>query len=584
MLYELAFERVSNRNMLIDESKLQAAIDKASSLKKELYHSFYLYDEEVTSHFKIYKTIASFRGICKLKHLIFDIDKQKNTDEFTLTCARAFVDMLKNDWSLYEDEVHIWFSGRGYHIEIPEYFDFGVGEHVVGDVKNTITEYFPQVDPTLYDFNHIIRAPYSFNSKSNLFKIPLTHEELYTLTHAEIHKLAESNEFRFNYEFSLEDYEERKNVLNWHEKIIHNKVVRQALANKNEPTAIVTCMQKLWEKGATVGTRHIELLRLVSAFRRQGVPKGMIVIACLHWAGSMEAYEVKRVVEQVFDKGYVYGCNDNVMSKYCDNKCIYYKHKNYTVSVFTANDLESELAERFINDKLCNINLKRFFKLDKDYKIYEDEVVMFIADTKLGKSTLIGNIAVAYPEYKWLCLSLENGKLMDLARLIQISTGKTEYELEQFYKEGNTGLTDYIQHIKLADDAMTLEDVRKLIVQHESKIVVIDTLDQLNLKGDGYTGQTEYAAKELKSLAKALHVIIIAIHHISKAGSMEELTVHSSKGSSSVEQKADKMLGMTGNQNDTKRRVKSLLARNATPFDVVMNFDKNTFRFVKEGE
>lgn len=585
MIYELAYERVSNRNLLIEEELIDQAIEKARLNKKELYHSFYLYDEEVKQHFNNYKTIASFRGIVKLKHLIFDIDKQKDTDDFVLLRTRDFVKTLQDEWGLYEEEISVWFSGRGYHIEIPEYFDFGIGEHVVGDVKHTINEYFPNVDSSLYDYNHLIRAPYSLNAKSNLYKIPLTHKELFQLSYEQIHDLARTNDIRKLDIYDSEiDYEQRKEELKWHSKIVHDKVMRQAIIDKNEPTAIVTCMQNLWNRGAIEGKRHIELLRLTSAFRRQGVPKDAIVMLLLHWANTMSEYETKRVVDQVFKKGYVYGCDDHVMSANCDPKCIFYKNKNYTVSVNNTNELESELVERMINNNLVNIDLARFFQLHKSYKVYEGEVVILIAETKLGKSTLFQNIAVSYPELSWLYLALENGKLLDIQRLVQLSNDLSEEQLIDKYKRGETGLTNYIQHIQLVDDAMGIEDIRKVVIQTNAKIVVIDTLDQLTLKGDGYTAQTELAAKELKNLAKQLKIIIFAIHHVSKQSSKDgDLNAHSGKGSSSLEQKADKLLGMTGHQDDSMRRVFSILARNATPFDVTMHFNKQTFRFKRLG-
>lgn len=578
MIYEIAFEKIHRRNILRSEDKLNEIIEIARKRKVELYHSFYLYDNEVLKHFDIYKTIATFRGTVKLNHLIFDIDIMRDTNLGVLLRARDFVTMLQEEWNLYPDEIDIWFSGRGYHIEIPEYFDFGIGEHVVNDVKNTIKEYFPQVDNSLYDYNHLIRAPYSLNEKTNLFKVPISHEELFTLNPEDIHAIAKNNDIRNITKTEVYDFDTRKKELNWHSKIVHNKVIRQT-TEKKEPTAIVTCMQNLWNRGQITGQRHIELLRLASTFRRQGVPKEAIHLLLKNWAYTMDEKEVNRIVDQVFMKGYVYGCNDHIMASNCSPKCIFYKNKNYTIDVNNTKELEDELFERLISNNITHLDLARFFKLHNPYKIYEGEVVIMIADTKLGKSTLLQNIAVAYPEYSWLYLSLENGKLMDLQRMIQISNNLTEEELLQKYKEGEYELTDYIQHINLSDDAMNLDDLRKIIVQTGAKVVVIDTLDQLSLRGETYTMQTEAAAKELKNLAKQLKIIIFAIHHISKQGANGQLGIHAGKGSSSLEQKADKLIGMIGNQNEEIRRVFSLLARNAVPFDIVMKFDKKTFRF-----
>ena len=58
------------------------------------------------------------------------------------------------------------------------------------------------------------------------------------------------------------------------------------------------------------------------------------------------------------------------------------------------------------------------------------------------------------------------------------------------------------------------------------------------------------------------------------------LTVHSAKGNSAIEQKADKIIGITGDRtmNDT-RVIRSLASRDETDFELAMKFNYHTFQF-----
>jgi hypothetical protein len=77
----------------------------------------------------------------------------------------------------------------------------------------------------------------------------------------------------------------------------------------------------------------------------------------------------------------------------------------------------------------------------------------------------------------------------------------------------------------------------------------------------------------------------LAIHHVTKSavsefgGSVKPLTVHSGKGSSALEQKADKVICIEGLQTKTRRVVRSLKARDETPFKYYADVCMDTFVF-----
>ena len=82
-------------------------------------------------------------------------------------------------------------------------------------------------------------------------------------------------------------------------------------------------------------------------------------------------------------------------------------------------------------------------------------------------------------------------------------------------------------------------------------------------------------------------MIVIAISHISKGASYRlkegyELDVHSAKGNSVIEQKADKIIAFEGDRNKSNvRKITAIGSRDESSFKLILNFDFNTFNFTQ---
>lgn len=577
---EIAEGSVKNRGTIIEKDELPVKINRARELDQELYHTVWDFTKEILEHFKVMKSIRSYRGIKKLEYVIFDIDKKEDTDEFVLRRAQEFVRRLQQDWDVRPEELRIFYSGRGYHIYMPDYFKFEESEIIIQEVRNTIAEYFPEVDLAIYQPTALIRAPYSLNKKSGRYKVPLTSQEFFGLEAKDIMQLAESNDYR-----PMEPLEEMER--DFSSLIVKAKVEREALNYRDEPTKVVTCMQHLFNKGGTSGTRHQEGMRMISTWRRQGVPKEGIFTMMKQWAPSLEEYEMQKMVNNIFDKGYRYSCNDVVMSKYCDPKCIFYTHKNYTANVAEAEDMDNILADHAINLPFKKfIDLDKIFHFPKLYRIYEGEMVVFWGDTKIGKSTLVQNIVVGTPHLKWLYLPLENGKLLDGRRMVQIAAGINKEQVHEYYLTKKGLFREYCGHIRMADTSLSIEDLTKVYTSGEYNGVVIDTIDQMLVppKVVGYTEKTEHLAIGFRNFARDTKAITLLIHHISKSASEDQegrrknIGAHSGKGSSAIEQKADKVISIEGERDMSMRKIRSQLARDEAPFEQLVYFHKDTFR------
>ena len=126
--------------------------------------------------------------------------------------------------------------------------------------------------------------------------------------------------------------------------------------------------------------------------------------------------------------------------------------------------------------------------------------------------------------------------------------------------------------------------MKQLITELSPKIVVIDTVDgvKADYQNDPFN-KMEKVINELKQLAVQEGIIIIGVCHISKGASFEQrLSVHSAKGNSVIEQKADKVIGIMGERDTPRRIIRSLKSRDESKFQIPLIFDFKTFRFKED--
>jgi len=588
---EVALGSVNNRNHFIEVADLPLYVKKARSSKEDLYISYYSYDSEIKEHFKIRKTVSSFKGNFYLDQIIFDIDKMgkksdsaeesEKKDIMVLDRARYFYERLKDDWKLDEDTIKIWYSGNGYHFTIPDIFHFEPSNYLPKEVKATLNKYFPEMDTMPLMPTGLIRVAYTVNYKSNRYKVPLTSDELFGLSHKEIIAISEKGEYR---KFKKK---ETKCTLDYRHLIVRDEVERSKVSDKNDPTRIVTCNQKMFNEGAVEGSRHLNLVRLVSTWRMQGLDLNAIKVLALHWNnGQLSNYEINKQVDYIFEKGYTFSCSDTVRVNYCDPKCVYYKNKDYILQAADSEKLEADLVKYIRSDFRKNaFNLQDIYPLPKEYWVYPGEMITILGASKVGKSAFIQNICTKLKNLRILYINFEFTPLLFYRRLIQIEHGMTKDEIYNYYKEKTNSLSQALSHIKVMQVAPDIEQFPKLINDLNPNMVVVDTFDELEVKGiREYNTKSEELAKKLKRLAEQMNIITLGIHHIPKSqcyddkGRPKKLTLQSARGSSAVAQKSDKIIAVEGDLSNQIRTIDSLAARDESPFLLTMNLDFDTFR------
>lgn len=580
---EIALGSVAARGRGVPLTDIPLLQKQAYENNLELYRSYYYFDYSLMEHLKVYKTVKGFPGTPFIDLLTLDVDKEKDTDEQTKLRAVALYHQLK-DLDISDCNIRPYYSGNGYHFILPNLWKFETPE----EVKATLLDAFPGCD-SIYDKSRLIRVANTLNAKTGRYKIPLTHKELLHGSVDDI--LRESARARpsFNYfpPFEIPAVQLKK--------IIPVKPLTSVSPKDHETgtSNVILCIQNLYNSKPVKGFRHKSMLRMISVFKRNGVPRSGIELMMQTWAGrDMEMGEIRKIVSDVFDKNYQYSCQDEIMSKHCDERCIFFQKKGYNAVIpRDVLSIEKHLRETIGEVHTKYIDIAEFCHLSTPFGIYPEEFVVIEGDTGLGKSALIQNILVKARSFKCLYLNFEVGERLMYRRFLQIAHGKTKIDILQHYSDPQAEtLSSEIDHIDMISDRLSVPTLEHILAEGKYDIVVADTLEGFSTPGiNDITPKTEFLSHEMKRIAKKYKVINIAIHHVSKSsvqnidGSIKKLTVHAGKGSSAVEQEADKVLLLEGSIASSVRLIRSAKARDEHPFNTTMMFDaERTFRFYKE--
>jgi hypothetical protein len=580
--FEIAVGKFSNRNIIIPTTKLIDFVKKCQEDNSELYRSYYYYDQTILDHLKIHASVRGFAGTRYLMGIFLDLDKDAASDTALLARGRIVVERLLSQWKLKPEHIRISFSGRGYHIGLPNIFGFQASPELPGIVDATLKKHFPEAD-AIYDGPRLFRVNGTINLKSGLYKIPLLFEEFMDQTPDEIKDLAkEPRVLTLPVIPEVITYFTEQRVLT--AKSIAATLLKETPHLQAQPTNVITCVQKMYNQGPQSGTRHQLILRMASAWRRQGLPQDATLNALVLWAKDLPREEVQKITDYIYSKNISYGCHDEKMVEYCDPKCIFYAKKNISVSggVATAEEMSKSFTDFVRRDfGETSFDLANVWRTPS-YKFYPGEFNIVIGDTKLGKTAWVQNLLVPLKKLRVLYLSTELHQNLVYRRFIQIAHNMSKDQVFLAHKEGSSELFRAISHIEVKTTSPHIKQMRQLVIDRQPQLVVIDVLDGI-IPEFKRKDPIEEIGLELRAIATELDVIIIGVNHISKSAAQDEhgkqrlLTVHSGKGASTLEQKADKVIGIEGDRQSRLRTVTAIASRDETEIVLKYMFAPETF-------
>jgi len=553
---EIAKGSPGNRGIIIPIEELGEHVSRFP-----LYRSVYLYDETAVEYVKENNTLKNFFGIRYIDKIPIDIDKKDNTDEKTLDVLRSIVMELEES-GIEEESYQCYFSGSGYHLILAaSLFEFEPGTDLPYIVKQTLKKLFSELDSSIYMRTGIYRVQHTLNQKTNLYKIPLYKYEVMNKDAHEILELAKVDRNDFKYH-KLEANGELKNT------IIKEVPDVQVFNKVSEPNRIVPCVQSMLKQGAVSGSRHITAMRIVSHFKRHGIPSYYAKVSMLHWNNkSMNEKEITEMVENVYNRNYKYGCHDTIMMKHCKTQCMFFQHKDYLIDIKSSDEMQGELHERLTTDfSGKTIDLGRALGVDKESVVYPGELVTIFGPTGSNKTTFAQNLALGVDfvhgeiRTNWqiptLFLSLELSSWYMHRRHLQIISDKSKEEVNNDYDSIYAKNKDKLEHVMVQTISPTLDKIKEKVRELEPALVIVDYIDLVDTPL-GYRGEYEkikYISHGLSSLAVNTDTIIIQISQVSREYSRNEvLDLYAGKGSGAIENASRKVIGLNG-QPDSKIR------------------------------
>ena len=587
-MIEVAVGSVANRGNVIPLHELHNYI----KYKTELYRSMFIYDDTFTGNVKTYQ------GTYDIDEIILDIDiKDENMEP---------VDKVMNFLNSSEIENQLWFSGTGFHVHIPNIFGLKASKDLPGILKHTLDSMFGKLGvDNIYDKSRLIRAEFSFNKKNNTYKIPiysLTRE--HNWTYKDYVQLATWVDYKSPADDPARDANSLNNWMKYDKGFLkaHNtdkfkdKILTKPKRNSvsvnttsdSELTAHVTCVQKMYKQGPELGSRHQTILRMISAWKRSGIPRAGSESLIGHWSPDFDRTEAFQMIDTVYGWEHDgYGCNDTIMDKFCDARCKFYRSKDYGVEVFNADSMTEQFRD-FVKTDYSDrsFDLGTMYKMNNPYRFTVGELITIIGDTKLGKTAFIQNIVTKANQFKCLYISLEVNEKLMWRRFCQIAFNETKEEIVNHYLNDDITFVNEAKkklgHLKVLTVSPEINNIIDVISSVQPKIIVIDTIDEIRVDyvNDSLLKMQKIISK-LKEIAQKYEVIIFAVSHISKTAAYEgTLNRHSAKGDSAIEQKSDKLLGISAPNPGSKARiVESIVARDESGFKLKCFFNHETFRF-----
>ena len=474
---EIAKNSPVNRGVLIPIERLIKHVSK-----EPLYRSVYLYDDDALEYVSQNGTLKNYFCIRYIDKIPIDIDKKGNTDEKTLDILRSIILELE-DADIDCGSFQSYFSGSGYHLILAsELFNFKSGIDLPFIVKQTLKSIISYLDSSIYMRTGIYRVQHTLNQKTSLYKIPLYRDEVMNEDVSYILDLAKSNRINFKYH-NLEANSELE------DKIVEEVPDIQVFNNISEPTKIVPCVQSMLNKGAKQGSRHMTAMRIVSYFKRNGMPSHYSKVCMLHWNNkSMNEKEIMEMVENVYNRNYKYGCQDNIMLDHCKTQCMYFKRKDFLIDIKSSDEMQGELHERLTTDfSGKTIDLGRALGIDKESVIYPGELVTIFGPTGSNKTTFAQNLALGVDfvnnrivkdwQIPTLFLSLELSSWYMHRRHLQIVSGEDKQTVNENYDELYEKYKDKLEHVMIQTISPTLSKIEEKVRELQPSLVIVDYID-----------------------------------------------------------------------------------------------------------
>ena len=570
MIKEYAFG-LANRHHFGDVSELE----NWAGMAQDTFMSLWDYDGHVVEYVKKNKSLSSYDGILYMPdEFILDVD---GTNPENAKQKAIGLTILLDDLCIpYQP----YFSGTGFHLGIPgQAFRWKPCPDLHLKVKEELMSkgIYEYADSSVSDKTRLIRVVNTLNSKSKLWKIPLSKAEL-SGSIEEIQKLASGK--RHNYEWITLECEPAFDVLKRKTKASDKKFETVTLGRNPDPVWY-PCIQKMLD-GSPQGSRHQLALR-IAAHLRWRYPEHVVRIIMEDWRQRVDVKshpfskaEMDKIVTDCYEghngNGYNYGCSDVWMDKNCQSTCRLYKAKA-SQNTMDAASMEKELVE-FLTRDHNPVNIGEAY--GGDYPVYPGEVVIIQAPPKSMKTMLLQNWVNTFKRNTYF-LEMEMSPRQMWMRFVMINNKWNEEELKEYYSQYSNGISKDFDWLTVDYSSCFAHELQKRIqmLPQKPEIVVVDHMGLFKSKRTDNNMKVEEVSQSLMELAIHNNIIVFAVSEITKSAYNEGMNIASAKGSFRIAYNANKVISVTPfKDNDNliqMLKIESTANREKENLDVQLN-------------
>ena len=543
---------------------------------------------------KRYQSVGGYRGPSYADYVPIDIDVPGDLGT-ARKVAMEFFARLEVDFNVDASSgIRCWFSGsKGFHICLSAaLFGYWPADALLaGRLRDLAVRLAGgiEIDAGIYDVNRLWRIPNTINSKSGLYKIPLTPAEVVSCSAADIAEMArEPRQMDWP---AWDDTEVCPALLD-----LWKAVCAPKKQDKKNGKAVVSSSDMFRSDLQDGQGRDQHAFQIACRLRDWGVPpSGALTILDL-WDRGLEQSLRDTDGEDIIEKKVqnAYGAVKDTESRISPD------------AVRSIAELAEDYGAYVKNLKANKISLG-IPTLDRLMRgICPGEVCTVIAKTSTGKTLFaqnsLRNIA-RNGDASTFFASMEQPKAQVFERYAQIVTEdegryiESKWE-EKSYREGviSSMMAELGDRMWTTDlPRLKMEEIEQLVRIAEERggrkinVLVIDYMGLLDAKDldRSLYGQISEAARQMKTLAKSLDVAVIVLCQISRAQDdhgNKPLHLSSARESGAIEESADFLLGLyrpyAGDEehDDDTIRVQLLKNRKGHTGEVDCYFDRRTLR------
>lgn len=336
---EVSFYGPNNRNNIMDCASLP---DYTPTDGSDHYACWFRYGDDLPDHVAATGSVTGHSLLHFCDNATFDVDVKNDlakAKEYTVQLVKNLLDM-----GVERHLVYVFFSGaKGFHVQVPSSL-FGITPSVdlfsrVKSLCLQIADGVP-IDKTIYDKNRLFRLVNTKNSKSNLYKVCIGLEML-DGDIEDILEYAKRPQPVPEFAHDLEPLPHLKAIwemiLSEPTKNVPAKLPAKTCEVVKSSSAMTIskdskpCIARLLNDGIEEGHRHNAALRLLAHFIKLGFSNETIVSFMERWATicrpPTDEEDFRQMIRDCRQRGYAFGCNDDILSRFCSSDCHLYLSK-----------------------------------------------------------------------------------------------------------------------------------------------------------------------------------------------------------------------------------------------------------------